>query len=223
MLSRVAAALLAIAVATGAANAAWPEKPITLLVPWAAGGGTDAVARILAAGLEKELGQPVNVVNRVGAGGVIAHNAMATAAPDGYIIGMATAEFSTYYWGALSETTYKDVTPIALVNFDPAAFHVSTTSPWGSFKEAIEAIRKAPPGTYKLGGVPIGAGWHLALGGFLKRRRRPVGLDRRADARRRARLPGACGGRRAYRALLPAGGPRDGRGGQGQGARHLLR
>ena len=151
----------------------WPARPVQLLCPWAAGGGTDAVARIIAAGLEKELGQPVNVVNRVGAGGVIAHSAMATAAPDGYTIGMATAEFSTYYWGALADVTYKDITPIALVNFDPAAFHVSTTSEWNSLKDALEAIRKAPPGTYKLGGIPIGAGWHLALGGFLKR----VGID----------------------------------------------
>ena len=64
------------------ANAAWPERPITLIVPWGAGGGTDATARIIASLLERELKQPVNVVNRTGGNGVVGHSAIATAAPD---------------------------------------------------------------------------------------------------------------------------------------------
>lgn len=63
----------------------YPNRPITLVVPWGAGGGTDAVARIIGALLEKDLGQPVNVVNRTGGNGVVGHSAIATAAPDGYV------------------------------------------------------------------------------------------------------------------------------------------
>lgn len=55
----------------GVAHAAWPERPITLIVPWGAGGGTDATARIIASLLEKDIGQPVNVVNRTGGSGVV--------------------------------------------------------------------------------------------------------------------------------------------------------
>jgi tripartite-type tricarboxylate transporter receptor subunit TctC len=167
MLSRVVGSLLVLAASTGVARADWPEQPITFIVPWSAGGGTDAVARIIGAGLEEELGQPVNVVNRTGGGGVIGHTAMITEAADGYTIGLATKEFSTFYWAGTSEISYKDVTPIALVNFDAAAFHVSADSEWDSLGEAMEAIGEAPHGTYRLGGVPVGAGWHLALGGLL--------------------------------------------------------
>ena len=75
------AALAACAAAgVGNANAAWPERPITLIVPWGAGGGTDATARIIGSLLEKELGQPVNVVNRTGGSGVVGHSAIASRA-----------------------------------------------------------------------------------------------------------------------------------------------
>ena len=64
------------------ARAAFPERPITLIVPWAAGGGTDAIARQIASMLEKEFRKPVNVVNRTGGNGVVGHTAIATAPPD---------------------------------------------------------------------------------------------------------------------------------------------
>nr|MDQ3349626.1 tripartite tricarboxylate transporter substrate-binding protein [Acidobacteriota bacterium] len=67
-------------------SSAYPSRPITMVVPWAAGGGTDAVARVIASLLEKELGKPVNVVNRTGGSGVVGHQAIAGALPDGYTI-----------------------------------------------------------------------------------------------------------------------------------------
>src|ERR1044072_6032504 len=67
---------------------AHPSRPVTVIVPWGAGGGTDATARIVAALLEKDLGQPFNVVNRTGGSGVVGHSAIATAQPDGYTIRM---------------------------------------------------------------------------------------------------------------------------------------
>src|SRR5688572_23420842 len=66
----LAATLLVAASFAGPSQAAFPERPITLIVPWAAGGGTDAIARMIGAMLEKEVGQPVNVVNRTGGNGV---------------------------------------------------------------------------------------------------------------------------------------------------------
>ena len=92
-LGRVAALALAgsLSLAAGTAQAQYPERPITLIVPWGAGGGTDATGRIIGSLLEEELGQPVNVVNRTGGSGVVGHSAIATAAPDGYTLGVVLA------------------------------------------------------------------------------------------------------------------------------------
>src|SRR3979409_309930 len=73
---------------------AYPARPVTVIVPWGAGGGTDATARIVAALLEKDLGQPFNVVNRTGGSGVVGHSAIASAQPDRHTIGMRTGEIS---------------------------------------------------------------------------------------------------------------------------------
>src|SRR5437762_6882417 len=113
-------AALALSVATTAAHAAWPDRPITLIVPWGAGGGTDATARIIGSLLEKELGQPVTVVNRIGGSGVVGHQAIAAAAADGYTIGMITVEISMMHWQGLTELSGASYTPVGLVNADAA-------------------------------------------------------------------------------------------------------
>jgi tripartite-type tricarboxylate transporter receptor subunit TctC len=159
-----AVSLLAIA---GTARAAWPERPVNLIVPWAAGGGTDAIARLIATGIEKELGKPVNVINRVGGSGVVGHTEIVNAKPDGYTIGLATAEFITYYWAATAPFTYEQITPIALVNFDPAALQVAQGSPLQSLGDALEAIRREPAGTFKMS-APVGGAYHLAFAGLLQ-------------------------------------------------------
>ena len=81
----------------------WPVRPVSLVVPWAAGGGADTVTRIFAQGLERELGQPVNVVNRTGGNGITGHSAIANAAPDGYTIGTGTSEFVNFKALGLSD------------------------------------------------------------------------------------------------------------------------
>src|SRR5437764_14940183 len=91
-----AAALAAFTLPAAAQN--YPARPITLIVPWGAGGGTDATARIIASLMEKDLGQPINVVNRTGGSGVVGHAAIAAAPPDGYTIGLATGEISMMHW-----------------------------------------------------------------------------------------------------------------------------
>ncbi len=160
------AALLALSVAGPAA--AWPERPITLIVPWAAGGGTDATARIIAKLMEPELGVPVNVVNRTGGSGVVGHSAVATAPPDGYTIGLITFEIGAMHWQGLTELTWRDYTPIALMNEDPAGLIVRADSPYKSAKELLDAIKAAPKGTFKASGTAQGGSWHIALGGMLQ-------------------------------------------------------
>ena len=143
------------------AHAAYPERPIQMIVPWAAGGGTDSIARTIAVALEQELGQPVNVVNRAGGGSVVGHTVLANAAPDGYTIGMMTGEISMMHWQGLTALDYTDFTPIAQVNYDYAGVQVSAESPYASLGELIEAIRSQPEplasaravsGTCRLGG-----------------------------------------------------------------------
>src|SRR4051812_27089994 len=98
------------------AHAAYPERPITLIVPWGAGGGTDGTARIIAALMEKELGQPINVVNRTGGSGVVGHQAIASSTPDGYTLGLITVEITMMHWVGLTKLNHNDYTPIGLVN-----------------------------------------------------------------------------------------------------------
>ena len=160
-------ATLAMACSLGAAHAAWPDRPITLIVPWAAGGGTDATARIIGALLEKELGQPVNVVNRAGGNGVVGHQAIASARPDGYTIGMLTVEISMMHHQGLTTLSPKDYTPLALMNVDAAAVTVSAASPYKTMDDLMKAIR-ANPGKLKASGTGQGGIWHLALAGMLK-------------------------------------------------------
>jgi tripartite-type tricarboxylate transporter receptor subunit TctC len=158
---------LAATAAAGSAQAAWPERPITLIVPWGAGGGTDATARIIGSLLEKELKQPVNVVNRTGGSGVVGHQAIASAAPDGYTIGIATVEIGMMHWQGLTELKGSSYTPIALVNADPAGLQVRADAPYKTAKELVEAI-KANPGKLKSSGTGQGGIWHLAIAGMLK-------------------------------------------------------
>lgn len=148
------------------AYAEYPERPLTLIVPWGAGGGTDATGRMIAGLLKEELGQPVNVVNRTGGSGVVGHSAIANATPDGYTIGVVTVEIGMMHWAGLTELTGKDYTPIALYNADAAGLQVRADSEWNTAKDVVDAI-KANPGKYKGSGTGQGGIWHLALAGLL--------------------------------------------------------
>lgn len=149
------------------AQAAWPERPITMICPWGAGGGTDAVARIFAALLEKDLGQPVNVVNRTGGSGVVGHSAIITAPADGYTIGTATVEVAMMHWVGLTDLTYKDFSVFAQVNFDAGGLMVSADSPYKSAKSLLAAIKEKPAGTFKASGTGQGGIWHLGYAGWM--------------------------------------------------------
>src|SRR5256885_6613170 len=160
-----AAALAVLPLPSAAQN--YPSRPITLIVPWGAGGGTDATARIIGSLLEKELGQPVTVVNRIGGSGVVGHQAIAAAAPDGYTIGMITVEISMMHWQGLTDLSGASYTPIGLVNIDPAGLQVRADAPYKTAMDLVNAV-KANPGKFKASGTGQGGIWHLAVAGMLK-------------------------------------------------------
>jgi len=149
------------------AQAQWPTRPVTMICPWGAGGGTDATARIVAQLLEKELGQPFNVVNRTGGSGVVGHSAIATAAPDGYTIGMLTVEISMMHHQGLTDLKSTNYAALGLMNEDPPGVQVSASSPYKDIKALADGIKAAPPGKLKASGTGQGGIWHLALIGWL--------------------------------------------------------
>ncbi|MBO0347045.1 tripartite tricarboxylate transporter substrate binding protein [Roseibium sp. CAU 1637] len=171
----LSAAAIAAATMTGTAFAEYPEQTITIIVPWSAGGGTDAAARTIGTILERDLGQKVSVINRTGGSGVVGHSAIAAAKPDGYTLGLITSEINMMHWMGLTELTHEAYAPLAMMNEDPAGVHVAATSPWNDLGAMVEDIR-ANPGKFKGTGTGIGGSWHLALAGLLNE------LDISADA-----------------------------------------
>ncbi|QYU68504.1 tripartite tricarboxylate transporter substrate binding protein [Leptolyngbya sp. 15MV] len=150
------------------AQARYPNRPVTFVVPWGAGGGTDQTARIVGSLLERRLGQPFNVVNRTGGSGVVGHSAIATAAADGYTIGMITVEITMMHWQGLTDLRPTSYTPLALMNSDPPGVQVKNDSPYADVKALADAIKARPPGTFRASGTGQGGIWHLALVGWLQ-------------------------------------------------------
>ena len=150
------------------AQARYPSRPVQMIVPWGAGGGTDATARIVASLLERDLGQPFNVVNRTGGSGVVGHSAIATAAADGYTIGMITVEITMMHWQGLTDLKPTSYTPLALMNSDPPGVTVAQNAPFADIRALAEAIRSRPPGSFRASGTGQGGIWHLALVGWLQ-------------------------------------------------------
>jgi tripartite-type tricarboxylate transporter receptor subunit TctC len=149
------------------AQAKYPSRPIQLVCPWAAGGGTDRIARMVAVLLEKELGQPVTVVNRTGGSGAVGHTAGATAAPDGHTITIVTVELTMMHWMGLAQVTYKDYTPVSLLNIDAAGVQVAANAEWKTIQQLLDYVR-ANPGKLKASGTGKGGIWDLARAGMLK-------------------------------------------------------
>ncbi|MDQ0326395.1 tripartite-type tricarboxylate transporter receptor subunit TctC [Rhodopseudomonas julia] len=165
-----AAALLATAVfgaPAALAQSDYPDRPIQMIVPWGAGGGTDAVGRIFASILQEELGVPVNVVNRTGGSGVVGHSAIAMAKPDGYTIGIVTIEIDMMHWQGLTDLTYKDFDFLAMVNADPGGVMVSADSDYETAQDLLDAIKSEPKGSLKASGTGQGGIWHLGLLGWM--------------------------------------------------------
>ena len=170
--ARVALVALALSVVACGGRSEYPSRPVTMIVPWAAGGGTDAVARVIGSQLERDLGKPVNVVNRTGGRGVVGHQAFAGAAADGYTIGLITVEIAMMHHQGLTELTGASFTPLGLVNFDATAIHVRHDSPYRGLADLLQAI-KANPGKLKASGTAQGGIWHVSLAGLLNEQQIP--------------------------------------------------
>jgi tripartite-type tricarboxylate transporter receptor subunit TctC len=147
--------------------AKFPTRPVTLIVPWGAGGGTDQVARIFASVLEKDFGQPVNVVNRTGGGGAVGHVAGSTAEPDGYTLTIVTTEIAMLAHTGTATVKPADFAPLAMVNIDPASVLVRADAKWNSLQELLDDA-KANPGKLKASGTGRGGIWDLARAGMLQ-------------------------------------------------------
>lgn len=149
-----------------ARNDEFPARPIEVVCPWSAGGGTDLVSRQIASQLEQELDVPVNVVNATGGGGVTGHTRGATATPDGYTLTMTTVELNMLHWRGLTNISPKSFQPIILLNRDDAALFVRADAAWQDIHQLEEEIRKRP-GELKASGTAQGGIWHVALVGWL--------------------------------------------------------
>ncbi len=126
----------------------YPTKTISLVVPFSAGGGTDAVGRALAHSVEKQLGKSVVVVNKTGGSGAIGMTFGATSAPDGYTVTMVTREIISLPLMGLAQIDHKDFDLIRLVNMDPALICVKPGSKYEDIK-VLFADAKKTPGTIK--------------------------------------------------------------------------
>ena len=164
---KAALALATLALAASPAFA-FPDRPVQLIVPWAAGGGMDAVMRIFAAGFEAELKQPVNVVNRTGGGGITGHTAIANAAPDGYTVGGASPEISFFKTLGLGDLTPESIDFFSRVSVIPAGITVKADSPYKTVADYLKAAKDNPKGTMMASGTGVGGSWHIASGGLLK-------------------------------------------------------
>jgi tripartite-type tricarboxylate transporter receptor subunit TctC len=156
-----AAAVSALPGTVFAQASGYPNRPIELIVPAGAGGGTDVLARAFAEAAKKHLPQPITVINRPGASGMIGHGEMINAKPDGYKLAIVFAEIVIVPHLGLTKLSYEDFVPIARLNADPAAITVQAGAPWNTIEDFL-AASKAKPGELKMGNSGNGSIWHLA-------------------------------------------------------------
>ena len=145
-------------------QAAYPEKAVTMIIPFPAGGRTDLVGRIVAQGLEKHLKVAVAVVNKAGAGGVVGAKEVANARPDGYTLGTFSSAVVSAQYTVETPTNLADYELVGLIEISPAALAVQYTAPWKNLREFV-AHAKANPDKIRLGTIP-GASAQVFAGGL---------------------------------------------------------
>ena len=164
------ASLMAIGLAPMAKAQTWPERPVTLLVPFPAGGNTDTMARLLAERLQTRLGQPFVVENRPAGGGIVAAGQVARAKPDGYTLIFASAG-QNIILPMLYKVNYdpvKDLVPISIFGTGAFILGAKKDSPFNTMPELI-AYAKAHPGKLNVASAGNGSIGHLTAALFAKR------------------------------------------------------
>jgi len=149
---------------------AWPTKPVTFIVPYPPGGGTDIIARIVQEPLSKQLGQPIVIENRGGAGGSVGTAAAARATPDGYtlLFTLSSHSINPAIYAKLPFDTEHDFRPISMVCSLPQLFAVNNAAPYKTFGDVVQYMKKNP-GKLDYASVGIGSPSHIA-GELLKLR-----------------------------------------------------
>jgi tripartite-type tricarboxylate transporter receptor subunit TctC len=162
-LCRVAGCLAATALAASASFAAFPDRPVKLVVPFAPGGGTDAIARALGLGMSQALGQPVIVDNKPGAGTIIGSDAVAKSAPDGYSVLVSTFAhaINPSLMAKLPYDTQKAFAPVMLLARGPNVLVVRADSAYRSVADVV-ATARANPGKLTFASQGNGTSAHLA-------------------------------------------------------------
>jgi tripartite-type tricarboxylate transporter receptor subunit TctC len=167
----LAATLAAALVAAGSpAPAAYPDRPVRIIVPFAAGGLNDAVARLVQPHLEKALGQPVIVENRPAASGIVGTDAVAKAPPDGHML-LMVASSHTVVPATNAKLPYdaeKDLTPVALLGKNPLLFVINGKIPAKTLGEFV-ALAKAEPGKFNYATPGAASQAHLVTALFSER------------------------------------------------------
>ena len=151
--------------ARGASAQAWPTRPVTVVVPWPAGGSTDSLARAIGRHLGDKLGQPFVVDNRSGANGNIGTAAVARSAPDGYTLMVTTngpITNNTLLYRQMPFDPFKDLAPVALLAELPIVLAARSQAPYKTVQELI-AYAKANPDRVNCGTPPLGSAAHLAV------------------------------------------------------------
>jgi tripartite-type tricarboxylate transporter receptor subunit TctC len=149
---------------------AWPTKPVTFIVPYPPGGGTDIIARIVQEPLSKQLGQPIVIENRGGAGGSVGTAAAARATPDGHtlLFTLSSHSINPAIYDRLPFDTERDFRPISLICSLPQLFAVNPATPYKTFEELVRYM-KQNPGKLDYASVGVGSPSHIA-GELLKMR-----------------------------------------------------
>jgi tripartite-type tricarboxylate transporter receptor subunit TctC len=159
----LAAILLLVAMTTAAQS--YPNRPVRVIVPFASGGGSDTVGRVIAQALSTSLGQGFVVENRTGAGGAIGAEAVAKSAPDGYTLLLGSTSEIVHLVNVSTKVPYdpvKDFLPISLVGSVPMALTVNEALPASSVQDLVR-LAKAQPGKLSFGSGGTGTTTHLAV------------------------------------------------------------